>query len=71
GITGVATAYLLARAGLHVAPARRAAPVLETTYANGGQTSCRMPNYGRNPGPRTGVPVARSKVKTWGPEEKL
>ncbi len=40
GITGVATAYFLARAGLDVAVLeRRAAPALETTYANGGQIS--------------------------------
>ena len=40
GITGVATAYFLARAGLDVLVIdRRAAPALETTYANGGQIS--------------------------------
>ena len=40
GITGVATAYLLAREGLEVRVIDRgAAPALETTYANGGQIS--------------------------------
>ncbi len=40
GITGVATAYFLARAGMDVwVIDRRAAPALETTYANGAQIS--------------------------------
>ncbi len=40
GISGVASAYFLARAGLDVLVIdRRAAPALETTYANGGQIS--------------------------------
>jgi D-amino-acid dehydrogenase len=51
GITGVATAYLLAGAGLDVAVVDRGeAPALETTYANGGQISASHAEPWAHPG---------------------